>query len=516
MSTSPKGEQGDNFGDGVGTGIVVGVGVGLGFLPCWGGVTGVMGGVMGRAAMTLFTFKGFSSIANSVAGIKSMNKHVMIDLMLKRIIFLLLIFLPLFFIPQAYNKYELSKVLLLRACIDLLFIVLIFGSISQRKPIVKWGRVGVGVGVFLGVSYLASVLGVDFGQSVFGTYFRNQGMITLLHYAMFFVILSSLEVKDFEAVFNGLIGGAILVSSLVLVQFIIVRMAGEAGAETAPLQDMLFNGRYHLTFGNPNFLGAYLAICMPIGVWRALKDKRIWAGVILMIVGIILSGSRGAIIASIISIIQIPTPMSNVQFSITKLQKIFISLLFLIMVISSAMFLYANNRASLYEDRGTIWGAGIRAFVQRPILGWGLENFEYAYKGVVKEPWLLNVKVDKAHNELIEVIVASGIVGLLAYFYLLWVVFKNLNSLGRAVLASFVVLSLTNVLSVTSYVVFWVLAGMAAVNEEKRKEFTVDKIILFLIVVICLYLLIFNIENAWRDIMLRNALGNIFTFVPAS
>lgn len=426
----------------------------------------------------------------------------MIDLMLRRMIVLLLIFLPLFFIPQAYNKYELAKVLLFRAYVDLIFIILIFKILSQKRPIVKspllsWGKVGVAAGVFLGVSYLASVLGVDFGQSILGTYFRNQGMITMLHYAMFFVILSSLEKEDFEAIFNGLLGGAMLVAFLVLVQFILVRLTGEA------------IGRYHLTFGNPNFLGAYLAICMPIGVWRALKDKRIWAGVILMMVGIVLSGSRGAMGGGAVG-----AGLVGLSYlrSLGYLSKIMIGITAVVIIV----FLYANNRGSLYEDRLTIWGAGVRAFGQRPVLGWGVENFEYAYKAVVREPWLLDVKVDKAHNEIIEVMVASGLAGVLAYLFLLGIIFKYLNNPGRVVLASFIVLSLTNVLSITAYIVFWVLAGMAAVNEQNRKEFLVSKAALVLMAVICAYLLYINIENVWRDIMLRNDLGNFSSSLSTS
>lgn len=429
------------------------------------------------------------------------------ELMLRRMVVVLLIFLPLFFIPQAYNKYELAKVLLFRAYIDLLFILLIFGSISQKRPIVKWGKVGAGVGLFLGVSYLASVYGADFEQSVLGTYFRNQGMITMLHYAMFFVILSSFERQDFEAIFNGLLGGALLVSVLVFLQFVVVWIMGmgEEGAKTAPLQYLLFNGRYHLTFGNPNFMGAYLAICLPIGVWRALKEKKIWAGVILMIVGIVLSGSRGAMLGAAAGVLGL-----GYLRSLSFLSKGVV-----VMAIMAAFF-YVNSRGSLYEDRGTIWGAGVRAFGQRPILGWGLENFEYAYKAVIREPWLLNVKVDRAHNELIEVLVGSGISGILAYLFLLGVIFKYLNGLGRAVLASFIVLSLTNVLSITSYIVFWILAGMATVYEEKRKEFRVSKGILALLIIICVYFLQFNIRGVLHDIMLRNALGDIFTFISAA
>lgn len=506
--------SGVGFGVGVGAVVMVGVEVGIGTAVKDG--IGVVIGEVRVYARALLISNDFLLATKRVAGINKITKSVKMDLMLKCMIVLLLFFLPLFFIPQAYNKYELSKVLLFRAYIDLLFLILIFGSIAHKRPIVKWGRVGVGVGLFLGVSYLASVIGVDFGQSVLGTYFRNQGMITMLHYVMFFIVLSSLERADFEAILNGLLGGGIIVAGLVLGQFLL---------NTFGIMEVdLFNGRSHLTFGNPNFLGAYLAICMPIGVWKLVNVRAttrvaptIWLiAVILMIIGIILSGSRGAILGAGVGMGMLVLSHLKSLGYLSKNGRLKMGSVGLIVAIIAVTFFYVNSRASLYEDRGTIWGAGVRAFVQRPVLGWGVENFEYAYKAVVKEPWLLTVKVDKAHNELIEVAVGSGVVGLAAYIFLIVIIFKNLNLLGRVVLASFIVLSLTNVLSVTAYVVFWILAGMAAVNEENRKEFRVNRVVLVLMAIVCVYLLMFSIENVRHDIMLRNALGDIFTYLSTS
>jgi tetratricopeptide (TPR) repeat protein len=66
--------------------------------------------------------------------------------------------------------------------------------------------------------------------------------------------------------------------------------------------------------------------------------------------------------------------------------------------------------------RLTIWSLAIEGVKQRPILGWGQENFNYVfnqnYKAALygQEPWF-----DRVHNLVFDWLIAGGILGFLAY-----------------------------------------------------------------------------------------------------
>jgi hypothetical protein len=87
-------------------------------------------------------------------------------------------------------------------------------------------------------------------------------------------------------------------------------------------------------------------------------------------------------------------------------------------------YVEASSAARLY-----VWHSGWEAFLERPMLGWGPENFAAAFESHINprlyraenfgEPWF-----DRAHNVFIDTLVAEGVLGfaasvLLAFAYLL-------------------------------------------------------------------------------------------------
>lgn len=80
--------------------------------------------------------------------------------------------------------------------------------------------------------------------------------------------------------------------------------------------------------------------------------------------------------------------------------------------------------------RFTIWSIGLKAFTKHPMLGYGQENFNYAFntyyepRMYAQEQWF-----DRAHNIFFDWLVASGLFGLFAYLslyaYALWFIWKR-------------------------------------------------------------------------------------------
>jgi cytochrome c-type biogenesis protein CcmH/NrfG len=73
--------------------------------------------------------------------------------------------------------------------------------------------------------------------------------------------------------------------------------------------------------------------------------------------------------------------------------------------------------ASDLEVRTTIWGMAWEGVKERPILGWGMGNFNYVFNEQY-DPFLFNQEqwFDRAHNIVFDWLIAGGFLGFFAYF----------------------------------------------------------------------------------------------------
>ncbi len=123
------------------------------------------------------------------------------------------------------------------------------------------------------------------------------------------------------------------------------------------------------------------------------------------------------------------------------------------------------------EGRAYIWPMAIKGFKQRPILGWGQENFNYIFNANYNpHMWSQEQWFDRAHSVYLDWLVSSGLVGLLAYLslYVLFLVLVWKSSVPvsvKSVLTGLVVgYAVNNVFvfdNLASYAPFFALLGLA-------------------------------------------------------
>ncbi|MFA6601237.1 MAG: O-antigen ligase family protein [Candidatus Paceibacterota bacterium] len=89
------------------------------------------------------------------------------------------------------------------------------------------------------------------------------------------------------------------------------------------------------------------------------------------------------------------------------------------------------------QARGYIWPMALKGTMERPIFGWGQENFNYIFNANYN-PAMYNQEqwFDRAHNVFLDWFVATGFVGLIAYLALyiifLRVIWQRKNNLSLA------------------------------------------------------------------------------------
>lgn len=376
--------------------------------------------------------------------------------------------LPLVFWPKAAISYEIPKVWFFQRWVEFLGILGVLEIWAGVK------KIGQGksfliflVALFILVISLSSLLGIDFGKSLLGNYYRQDGLLTLFHFAIFFYFLILFWEDDWQLP---------AVKSLVLGNFFASLWVIISGIRFHLFKDLTvyhFGGALGGTFGQPNFLAGYLLVSLPFTSFlieesKLLMKKFWWLVLSSEIMAIFLTLSRAGAVGIVIF------AAGWILLKSRKGRKLgWLGLLGILVVLLSGTFwvLVSSGGEWAPESRTRIFNRAVFAWSRKPILGWGWANFDYAYESVKWPSNLVNdVYVDKAHSLLLEFLVTTGLVGLAIYLSIMILVFKQLAAIEddlwrRTLIVAFSLLiwhSQTNVISINEEMLFWLILGIVA------------------------------------------------------
>ena len=198
--------------------------------------------------------------------------------------------------------------------------------------------------------------------------------------------------------------------------------------------------RFGGELGNENAIGIIIGISSIFCLFYLLKNRNYWYLIIILtnLVVVLLTGSRKALILVVLSmaIVLIFKESGNLK---SKLKSILVSIILIGIVI-----LVINNVAIFYEiigrrmvnmfqfilGEGTSEGSintrtdmikwGWEWFKERPLFGYGIDNYKYLYGYINSEGDVYS------HNNVIELMVGTGIVGTALFYIANIVVIKDL------------------------------------------------------------------------------------------
>lgn len=344
-----------------------------------------------------------------------------------------------------FMPFVTGKAFLFRFLIELatgLWLLLIFCD-KEYYPRRSW--LMMSFVLLLAVTVLSNVVGVHPSRSFWGDFNRMGGFITLGHVGLYFLILSS-------TIKTGRLWHRFFIANVVASIGVIAVAIGQ-WMKYLPLHRDISEMRLEGTFGNAGFLASYILLhifFVLLLMWwkRGQPLTQFVLSVILFLYGIVLyqTATRGALIALIIALV------GTALFFIFTTRKTYRARLGLVIgscclcIIGIIFFLAQDstvnqNNITLQrlhtlsisnirnESRYYLWTIAWQSFKDHPLLGWGQENFYYAYYQHY-QPELYNENEgynDRAHNFFLDQLVTGGIVGLIAYvllfstvFYMLW------------------------------------------------------------------------------------------------
>ncbi len=410
---------------------------------------------------------------------------------------------------------------------------------KEYRP--KFTPISIALFIFIAIISLSIVFGSDWRMSLWSDESRTLGLVSLWHFFVLFLITSSLQKRiNWQKLLILSFGTAVLVSLIGISQLFIV-----FSKESNVWLHIVYHGfpggehlkRIDSTFSNSAFMAGYLLFNFFIGLWlilsyilhsqnKILKDIKFWflgMGAILIAIAIFLSQTIGVILGLGIGIFALllyfafaKSPMNadeklintdNHPHKLAKIrinqrsQKFSIGLLIFILIFSGIFWLTRDNsfwqkipglnriasasfESASIRDRLIAWQISLRAFKEKPVLGWGFENFRIAFNKHY-DPKILTKTLsgsywDKPHNILLEYLTTTGILGLLAYLGIFAAAFYSIIKFKkfRVLLALFLSVTLISYFiqnifvfdTIGTYLMFFLI--LAFVDNQFKKTKT--------------------------------------------
>jgi hypothetical protein len=250
-------------------------------------------------------------------------------------------------------------------------------------------------------------------------------------------------------------------------------------------------------------------------LWLAVLAFNIWA--------LLLSLSRAAWLGAFLSVIIAWLVFGKELKKITwhpKVKKHWGSLVLLIVLVLGLVAFnhsFQSRIASMFELRGGsvavrlhYWPVALQAISERPIFGYGLENQDAAFLPYYQANWAyigpVNSFPNRAHNFVLDILLTSGLVGLLAYALLLIFLFRQILAIKKnnrslsfllfLAISGYLLSLLFGFTFVSANVVLLIFGAIILMSSEKTeanyKLKPSAKIIGLIVLVLILFLVLFS------------------------
>jgi O-antigen ligase len=189
---------------------------------------------------------------------------------------------------------------------------------------------------------------------------------------------------------------------------------------------------------DPNTLATTLALALPMAWYLGMTHPRPFvrwvcrAYLPIALLAIALTGSRGGMIVSMVALLIVPLGMTNLSPGklVSAIAMLAISGALAVNYVPQTVVERLATTTESVQDlslggRFRLWKAGMHAFLEKPVMGYGTSAFRQA---VTPE---LGPLTQVAHNSYISVLVEQGAVGLLLYLSMLATVFFAIMYLPR-------------------------------------------------------------------------------------
>ncbi|MBI2591791.1 MAG: O-antigen ligase family protein [Candidatus Brennerbacteria bacterium] len=307
----------------------------------------------------------------------------------------------------------------------------------------------IAVSVFVLMFFLAGIFGVDFKNSFWSNFERGEGIFAMFHYFLFMImsLLFFERDKDWENFFKASIIAGVLMSFYGFAQKLSLPGVINIGVG--------WYGRMQASLGNPAYVSAVALFFAFYAAYLLSQESKYWKKIfyifslVVFAAGFIFTETKGAFIgfglAFFISLgyllFKLPKgKLKNYAIAAAAFVILLAGFLFafrdseFIKKLPASRVLFISLSDQTAQTRLWTWGSAWRGFLERPIFGWGPENFSLAFdkyfdtrhfKGIniSTETWF-----DRAHSVFFDYLSETGIFGVISFLGIFvlnfWAIFK--------------------------------------------------------------------------------------------
>jgi O-antigen ligase/tetratricopeptide (TPR) repeat protein len=416
-------------------------------------------------------------------------------------LFLIPIF-PLIVANSYFFPFITGKAFYFRILVEIAFGAWAILAFLDAKYRPRFTPLMIGVTLFTAITLIANLLGVNPLRSMFSNFERMEGWLVIAHLWMFYI--TSTHVFGYgeqgKILWHRWLNVSIAVAIIISI-YGILQLTGAAATHQG--------SRVDATLGNSAYLAVYMLMHAAFAAYLyfVARAKKIanavflkWAYPALAVVFsflVVATGTRGTTLG-LIGGIMLACALYAIFGKGEPHKNRFIAAGFIGLIILGGFVFFANRESAFVQKyevlrrmasiswtntagqaRQYIWPMAIEGGLDRPILGWGQENFNYVFNATydarlyAQEQWF-----DRAHSVFLDWFVATGFVGLFAYLalyiLLIRIIWKHSTiSLGeRCVLTGLVAAyAIHNVFvfdNIASYVFFFALLGFGTSIGDTR------------------------------------------------
>jgi len=365
----------------------------------------------------------------------------------------LLPFVPIIVSSSLFFPYITGKNLAFRIVTEVIFaawlaLAVVVPKYRPRKSVVLGA-----LALFVFIIGLADAVGVHPFKSFWSNYERMDGWVTLAHLLAYTVVASAVMTTErlWRNLFKTSLGVSIFLSVYGFMQVAGVTALGGGGSGN-------LMARIDATFGNPIYLAIYMLFHVFIAAilwsqsWMARKPGQrvapslFYASIMVVdTLAMLFTATRGTILGLIGGILVSAVLMVILARKSRNAWRLSVAAACSVLVIATGFWFirdaafvqeigFLQRMTSITLSETTVrarfmnWGMAWDGVKERPILGWGQENYaivfdKYYDPGMFgQEQWF-----DRVHNIVFDWLVAGGFLGLFSYIgvflaalWLLW------------------------------------------------------------------------------------------------
>lgn len=373
-------------------------------------------------------------------------------------------------IGDLFFPFITGKNFFFRMVVEILFALWVFAAVFSAKGLARASASGGDrwylprtspifwmVLATVGILTLSTIFGVNPYRSFWSNYERMDGLVSHLHLFAYFVMLISVfkTETDWRRFFYSTIFVSFIITVYAYLQFL------------GRLEIHQSSDRLDATLGNATYLAIYMIFHLALLAYWLFKEKRVLVKSVFTALFVLeapivfLTATRGAILGLLggAMLFALFIAMRNWGVQNMRHKLIAAGVMGAVFLMVGSFFAFKNTdfvqknyvlsrfaqlspEERTTKSRITIWGMALEGFKERPILGWGPENFNIVFNKYFKaELWQQEPWFDRAHNVVFDWLIHGGIFGLFAYFgaflfgvYALWR--KQADYLAKAVFTS--------------------------------------------------------------------------------